>query len=86
MPLRPGSLEACSAADGGTTSEYTRFSRTLLAMSWVYCDPKSTMRTRSCKVLPAKPVVGRLLGDADVVGMVFTPAGVSDAEETSLGP
>src|SRR5580765_7081302 len=32
----------------GTISEYTRASRTRRAISWAYCAPKSTTRTRSC--------------------------------------
>src|SRR4051794_137513 len=34
----------------GTISEYTLASRTRRAMSWAYCAPKSTTRTRSCSV------------------------------------
>src|SRR3954467_317692 len=50
--IAAGSLASISATgiECGTISEYTFASRTRRAMSWAYCAPKSTTRTRSWSV------------------------------------
>jgi hypothetical protein len=44
MPLGRSRASASSAALNGAISLYTPASRTRRAMSWVTCDPKSTIR------------------------------------------
>src|SRR5262245_53098790 len=70
----------------GWISEYTLSSRTRRAMSCVYCDPKSRMRTtsRPSPALLFDGIVGRLLGDDHVVDVALAQAGRGDAHEARL--
>src|SRR6266511_4620473 len=71
----------------GTSSEYTRASRTRRAMSCAYCPPKSTtstgrssgVRSGSCRI--SAPIVRRLLRDRHVVRMALAQARGGDADE-----
>src|SRR5207302_3661567 len=50
LKMRPRGLRAAISAAAivpGTSSQYTPDSRTRRAISWLYCDPKSRMRTAS---------------------------------------
>src|SRR6266436_9234704 len=70
-----------------TSSEYTRHSRTRLAINCAYCPPRSTTSTgRSSAGLSGNgrtsaAIVGCLLRDRDVVRMAFAKACSSDADE-----
>src|SRR5438105_7172224 len=73
----------------GTSSEYTRHSRTRRAISCEYCPPRSTTKTgRSsghasgrCRTSASPPIVRRLLRDRHVVRVRFAQAGAGDANE-----
>src|SRR5437588_11734859 len=73
----------------GTSSEYTRHSRTRRAISCEYCPPRSTTRTgRSsglasgrCRTSASAAIVGRLLRDRHVVRMRLAQTGRRDAHE-----
>src|SRR5262245_50678544 len=62
----------------GWISEYTFSSRMRRAMSCVYCDPKSRMRTSSLFIAT---IVRRLFGDDDVVDVRLAQSRLGDADE-----
>src|SRR5256886_392940 len=74
----------------GTSSEYTRASRTRRAISCAYWPPRSTTRTgrssagasatRSATTSPTA-IVRRVLRDRDVVGMALAEPGARDPDE-----
>src|SRR5262249_26124098 len=76
----PDSLIRSEVAVPGRISQYTPSSRTVRAMSWVYCEPKSKMRSWAFTLL-IRAVVGRFLGDEHVVNMALSQPGRSDADE-----
>src|SRR5438132_8459769 len=80
----------CAVIVCGTSSEYTRASRTRRAINCAYCPPRSTTSTgrssggRSGIGRISAPVIRRLLRDRDVVRVRLTEAGGGDPHE--LGP
>src|SRR2546430_2173625 len=76
----------------GTSSEYTRHSRTRRAISCEYCPPRSTTSTgRSsggasgrCSTSASAPIVRRLLRDRHVVRMRLAEPCCGDADELRL--
>src|SRR5919108_4392389 len=84
---------ARSASTGvvcGTSSEYTRASRTRRAISCEYCPPRSRTRTgrssrrASSSSRTSATVIRRLLGDGDVVGVALAEPGAGNADEARL--
>src|SRR6266571_2187952 len=79
----------CAVIVCGTSSEYTRASRTRRAISCAYCPPRSTTSTgRSsglasgrCRTSASAPIVRRLLRDRHVVRMRLAQACTCDANE-----
>src|SRR5438067_9074472 len=78
----------CAVIVCGTSSEYTRASRTRRAISWAYCTPRSTTRTGRSSgarsgswTISASAVIRRLLRDRHVVRMRLAQAGPGDAHE-----
>src|SRR5512139_1175327 len=67
----------------GWISLYTRSSRTRRAISIVYCDPKSRMRTRPSTAL-LHPVVRGFLGDDHVVDVALPQPRGGDLHEGRL--
>src|SRR5687768_8994151 len=74
----------------GTSSEYTRASRTRRAISWEYWPPKSRTSTgrssgaASGSGTTSAPIVRRLLRDRHVVRMALAQAGTGDAHELRI--
>src|SRR5688572_1726729 len=73
-----------SGRENGWISEYTASSRIRRAMSCVYCEPKSRIRT-TWRMRLLRAVVGGFLGDDDAVNVALAQAGRADAHELRLG-
>src|SRR6059058_849085 len=77
----------CAVIVCGTSSEYTRHSRTRRAISCAYCPPRSTTRTgrssggRSGSGRTSAPVIRRLFRDRHVVRMRLPQPRGRDAHE-----
>src|SRR5438132_12910127 len=77
----------CAVIVCGTSSEYTRASRTRRAINCAYCPPRSTTSTgrssggRSGSGRTSAPVIRRLFRDRHVVRMRFTQACRCNAHE-----
>src|SRR2546430_9628499 len=71
----------------GTSSEYTRHSRTRRAISCEYCPPRSSTSTGRSSgsawrlTTSAAAVIRRVLRDRDVVGVRLAQPGTGDAHE-----
>src|SRR5712691_4803948 len=74
----------------GTSSEYTRHSRTRRAISCEYCPPRSTTRTgrssggasaTGSRTTSPTAIVRRVLRDRDVVRMALAQTGAGDPDE-----
>src|SRR5215468_12197652 len=72
------------ASVNGWISQYTDCSRIRLAMSWVYCEPKSRTRISWC-AMSLHAVVGSFLGDDHVVNVALAQPRRRDLDEPSLG-
>src|SRR4029453_10455909 len=96
IPRAPKARTSAESASQGRISQYTPLSRTLRAISWVYCAPKSRIRMRwgwmsggrngTAARGSADAVIGRFLGDRDVVHVAFAHARARDAHELRPGP
>src|SRR5689334_18001017 len=77
----------CAVIVCGTSSEYTRASRTRRAISCAYCPPRSTTSTGrssgrgSGSRTTSAPVIRRLLRDRDVVRVGLAQPGRGDPNE-----
>src|SRR5262249_41018921 len=84
----PFGFNAATSAAGvlkGTISEYTWHSRIRRAMTWVYCDPKSRMRTFECVDLSAIfSALGMSLWDA-MLSSRITGRSLQRAERSLTG-
>src|SRR5262245_52204396 len=91
MPCAPNARTSASPTSHGRISQYTPISRTRRAISWVYCAPKSTIRMRWAWMSggrsgtsgrrSADAVIGRFLGDRDVVHVALAHASARDPHE-----
>src|SRR5438067_5240221 len=82
----------CAVIVCGTSSEYTRASRTRRAISCEYWPPRSTTRTGrssagasgSATTSASAPVIRRLLRDRDVVRVALAQARARDPDEARV--